>query len=97
REVDPEQQAEMQARALEFTQCMRDHGVDMADPQFDADGRMSISVGGPGSVRVDPDVMEAAQEASNGFIGPAPDGSDGGDAETGTVGDTAPAPSAALP
>src|SRR4029079_11495076 len=71
RAIDPEQQAEIQARALAFAQCMREHGVDMPDPRFDADGRVSIMIGGPDTPRIDPDVMQAAQEACGGMMGPA--------------------------
>jgi hypothetical protein len=43
-ELDPEQQAEMQAEMLEFTECMRDQGIDMPDPEFSADGGMAITM-----------------------------------------------------
>src|SRR5690348_3529272 len=39
--VDPED------AFLAFAQCMRDHGVDMPDPQVDDNGRGVIQVGGP--------------------------------------------------
>ncbi len=36
--------------ALDYTQCMRDNGVDMADPTFDADGNIEGGLGfGPGA------------------------------------------------
>ena len=76
RSIDPEQQAEMQARALEFAQCMRDHGVDMPDPQFTEDGGVMMQVGGPGQ-QLDPDTMQAAQEACNELMGPPPGADDG--------------------
>jgi hypothetical protein len=38
----PEDQARMQEQALAFAKCMRDHGVDMPDPQFSGDGNFSI-------------------------------------------------------
>ncbi|MEY2445906.1 MAG: hypothetical protein QOE00_2486 [Ilumatobacteraceae bacterium] len=37
-----EDQAKMQEQALAFAKCMRDHGVDMPDPQFSGDGNFSI-------------------------------------------------------
>jgi hypothetical protein len=43
-ELDPEQQAEMQAQMLEFTDCMRDQGIDMPDPEFSEDGGMAITM-----------------------------------------------------
>jgi hypothetical protein len=88
RDLDPEQQAEMQARALEFAECMREHGVDMPDPQFDENGGIGIMVGGPDGPRIDPETMQSAQEACGGLIGPP------GDGDTTS---TQPEPSAALP
>lgn len=35
---------EMQDEMLAFTRCMREHGVDMPDPQFDEDGRLEQRV-----------------------------------------------------
>jgi hypothetical protein len=84
-ELDPEQQAEMQAEMLEYAQCMRDHGVDMPDPQFDADGRVAIQIGDPDGEpgAMDEEEFEAANEAcgqeGSGIaigIAPAPDGED---------------------
>ena len=76
-ELDPEQQAEMQDQALEFAQCMREHGIDMPDPEFDGDGgNFSISLGGPDDAgRIDPsddDFQEASEECGGegGFGGP---------------------------
>jgi hypothetical protein len=55
-----------QAALLAFAQCLRDHGVDMPDPQFSPDGGAMIRIGGPGTAReIDPEseVFQAAQEA----------------------------------
>lgn len=97
RDLDPEQVAQAQAEALAFAQCMRDHGVDMPDPQFSADGGMSIAIGGPDGPRIDPDAMQEAQEACGGGafgIGPGepmePDGA-------GDAGDGQPSASAVIP
>jgi hypothetical protein len=49
---------------LQFAQCMREHGVDMADPQFSG-GRVTMQqVGGPGTA---PQKMQAAQRACQKF------------------------------
>ncbi|MET0772900.1 MAG: hypothetical protein ABWZ82_07440 [Candidatus Limnocylindrales bacterium] len=88
RDLDPEQQAEMQAQALAFAECMREHGVDMPDPQFDENGGVGIMIGGPDAPRIDPETMQAAQEACGALMGPVPGAPDGG---------AAPQPSAALP
>jgi hypothetical protein len=60
-EVDPEQEAEMQAQLLEFAECMREHGIDMPDPQFQGDGRVLNRM----DEDVDPesDEFQAASEA----------------------------------
>jgi hypothetical protein len=54
-----------QEAALEFARCMREHGVDMPDPEVDSQGRMRITVGGPGGKggAPDPSKLEAAQQA----------------------------------
>ena len=88
RDLDPEQQAEMQAQALAFAECMREHGIDMPDPQFDENGGVGIMIGGPDAPRIDPETLQAAQEACGALMGPVPGAADGG---------AAPQPSAALP
>lgn len=55
--------------ALKFSQCMRQHGVDMPDPKRDANGGISIS-GPPGGQRTklgDPK-MKAAQSACQKYM-----------------------------
>jgi hypothetical protein len=64
---------------------MRDHGVDMPDPRFDANGGMTMQIGGGGQ-QPDPDAMQAAQEACQDLMGPAP--GDGDTAERGPSSDT---------
>jgi hypothetical protein len=65
---DPETSATPQASmdpeeaALAFAECMREHGVDMPDPQVGSNGDFRVTVnGGPGSL--DMAEMQAAQEA----------------------------------
>ena len=41
-EIDPEQEAEMREQMLEFTECMREQGIDMPDPVFGDDGGFSV-------------------------------------------------------
>jgi hypothetical protein len=43
-EPSAEEKAEAQDRALAFAKCMREHGVDMPDPTFDANGGIGIMV-----------------------------------------------------
>jgi hypothetical protein len=68
--MDPE----MADALLDFAKCMREHGVDMPDPQFEG-GRVTMQLGGPGE-GVDPssDVFQAAQEACGSDL---PGGGDG--------------------
>ena len=49
-----------QAKLLQFAQCMRQHGVDMADPDFSGGG-VGLSIKGDGQT----DKVEAAQKACN--------------------------------
>jgi hypothetical protein len=83
-ELDPEQQAEMQERLLEFAECMRDHGIDMPDPVFGEDGRVEIQANAPdsGGDPLEDDDFQAAQEECNedgGVFGRGP-GAGGGPA-----------------
>jgi len=71
-----EDQKKMQDSALAFAKCMRDHGIDMPDPQFSDGGGFSISVGGGPSgsaptnngplVDFNSDEFKAANEACGG-------------------------------
>jgi hypothetical protein len=71
-----EDQKKMQEQALAFAKCMRDHGIDMPDPQFSDTGGFSISVGaGPDgtgpkgdfpAVDFNSDEFKAANEACGG-------------------------------
>jgi len=88
-ERDPEEQAEMEARMLEFAQCMRDHGIDMPDPEFDGDGRVTMRAGagdeGALPVERDTEAFEAAAaecgQDGGGFIA-GPVGGEGPSNET---------------
>lgn len=71
-----------QDRALKFAQCMRDHGVDMPDPDFFGGGVRITIGGGPGSATgPDSETFTAAQKACGGLFGPA----GGAGARTGAV------------
>lgn len=77
----PEEEAEMQERALAFAECMREHGIDFPDPEFGEGGRMTQRLGdGSGGIDPNDDDFQAAQEEcgeSSGFgagpAGPAPE------------------------
>jgi hypothetical protein len=68
--------------ALQFAQCMREHGIDMPDPQVSDDGGVMVQIGGPAGesgTGPDPADMEAAnkdcehfmQDATTGFDPPS--------------------------
>jgi hypothetical protein len=68
------QQAQAQAQALKFSQCMRSHGIsDFPDPQTLPGGGIGIRIGGPGqgSSGLNPQSpqFQAAQEACQGKLG----------------------------
>lgn len=86
-QLDPAEEAKMKEQALGFSKCMREHGIDMPDPQFGSGpggGGMTVTVGGPGGDGNGPDpaspAFQEAQEACSSFM---PEGavnsSDGGD------------------
>jgi hypothetical protein len=60
---------DLQERALQFAQCMRDHGVDMPDPQFDGD-RVGITIGGaPGDQAKIEEAQQACEQYAPGIGG----------------------------
>jgi hypothetical protein len=67
-DLSPEEEEEMKERALAFAECMREHGVDMPDPQFGQGGKVRLSMGGPGSA--DSPAFGKAQEACQDKGGP---------------------------
>lgn len=53
---------EDQDRMIEFARCMRDHGIDMPDPQFSDGG--AVTIGGPdGAIDFESPEFKAAEEA----------------------------------
>jgi hypothetical protein len=62
REMTPEEQAEMQDQMLAMAQCMRDHGIDMPDPEFDQGGNGGVVEQGLGDVDPTSDEFQDAQE-----------------------------------
>ena len=82
--ADPEAVADLQQNLLAFAECIRGHGVDFPDPQFDANGRPVAPEGGGGLFggdRQDPAFQAAAeecqQELGDFFGGGRPGGADG--------------------
>jgi hypothetical protein len=61
-----EEQAKARDHALAFAKCMREHGVDMPDPTFDGEGRISMRLPGPAGEDPGgplPETVTSAQEA----------------------------------
>jgi hypothetical protein len=59
-----------QQAALDFARCMREHGVNMPDPEVDEQGRIRVRIGaGGGGERPDPKKLEAAQQACGDLMG----------------------------
>jgi hypothetical protein len=63
-ELSEEDRAALQESLLEFAKCMREHGIDMPDPQFGEGGGGVFGFGGPG-FKVDPESprFQEAQKA----------------------------------
>ena len=59
-----------QQAALDFARCMREHGVDMPDPEVDDQGRIKARIGAGGAgKRPDPAKLDAAQKACGSLMG----------------------------
>jgi hypothetical protein len=64
-EISEEQEQEFKERALKFARCMREQGIDMPDPTFGEDGRMTQRLeGGSGLNPEDPRFREATEACS---------------------------------
>lgn len=59
------EQTEMRDRALKFSQCMREHGIDMPDPKFEGGG-IAMSVG-RGKIDPESSVFKRAAQACERF------------------------------
>lgn len=80
--LDPARRARLQQAALQFARCMREHGVDMPDPQLSGKGGLTFQAGPGGSgapkssgtgkgLGVDPDSprFKEANKACSHFLG----------------------------
>jgi hypothetical protein len=77
-EIDPEAQEKMLEQARAFAKCMREHGVDMPDPQASPNGGMTQTLNvSPDDPALDSAQKACATEGGPGFITVAPDGSAG--------------------
>lgn len=69
-DAEPLSEEERQQAHLDFAKCMREHGIDMPDPEFREDGgvvmRQGIAIGGDKGPS--PEELEAAHEACEHFL-----------------------------
>ncbi|HVF15118.1 MAG TPA: hypothetical protein VM942_10995 [Acidimicrobiales bacterium] len=65
----PPMDAEAQDKALEFARCMREHGVDMPDPDFSGGGGLRVEIG-IGGIDPESETFQSAQEACGSLFGP---------------------------
>jgi hypothetical protein len=53
---------------LKFAQCMRDHGIDMKDPEMSGDGNFGIQIGGGPGTPANKEKVDAAMEACKQYM-----------------------------
>ena len=54
---------------LAYARCMREHGIDMPDPQFDqTNGKFQVQIGANGAKPTDKQKVDAAQQACQHFM-----------------------------
>jgi len=76
--LSPARQARMQARLLEFAQCMRTHGEPgYPDPNFGANGMVTQKISKNSGVDPNSPQFQAAQKACQHLQGPGPGGKGG--------------------
>lgn len=81
-----EEQEKMKEQTLAFAKCMREHGVDMPDPQFGDNGTFSIGfAGGPGDTSGGPPADFDSEEFQAASKACGQDGGFGFSVSAGTV------------
>jgi len=60
-------EADAQQAMLDFAQCMREHGIDMPDPEFGDNGQATFSAGAAGDP-ADQSKLDAAQAACQSYL-----------------------------
>jgi hypothetical protein len=79
--LTPEREKEMQDQAVRFSACMRRHGIDMPDPQFGANGRITQKLDRRSGVDPASPAFQTAQKAC-GELMPKPRAVGGGAAKS---------------
>jgi hypothetical protein len=64
----PLSKQDVEQAALAFARCMRQHGIDMPDPQFSGNKITQDFKGGPGSKGPDDPAFKAAEQACNKYL-----------------------------
>lgn len=65
----PVAEVDIEEAMLAFAQCMRDEGVEMADPELDADGNFRLNLRGlADAVEVDREVVRIARDACSEYL-----------------------------
>jgi hypothetical protein len=65
-------QAEFKEQALEHARCMREHGIDMPDPEFSGDGKVTMKLKRGEVNPEDPEFQAAQKECGDaGGVGPS--------------------------
>jgi two-component system, OmpR family, sensor histidine kinase MprB len=62
KEMSPEQEEEFKEQALAFSQCMREHGIDMPDPEFSGDGKVKMRIGSDSGPSPESPAFQQAEE-----------------------------------
>ena len=62
-EMSAEDKEKFRKAAIEHSRCMREHGIDMPDPQFDEDGGAQIRIGRGSGIDINDPKFRKAQEA----------------------------------
>ena len=62
--------ADVQAAALKFSRCMREHGIDMPDPKISSDGGQVLIAGAKGNPKFKPDspAFKTAEKACRKYM-----------------------------
>jgi hypothetical protein len=68
RQLTEEEQQEFREMALAHSRCMREHGIDMADPVFTEHGAQVRVEGGSGKPNPEDPKFKAAEEACSQFM-----------------------------
>jgi hypothetical protein len=66
--VSDQGEVDAEEALLAFTECMRDQGVDMSDPEVDADGNLRLNFRELVSGDIDRETMLAARDACSGLL-----------------------------